>query len=147
MICGSRCSCEVPLSYLSAQLLASLIKRPWFSKALIVCHASGAASATHEAMHEMPGSGCTRVEVMTCAAWPGQRHTTTIMCSQRIALLLIHAQLWSVTNTSTSRYLAWAEADAGTTTLGVSISPCAVPAAHNQLLAMIVVCIPLAHTP
>ena len=44
-------------------------------------------------------------------------------------IFMTHAQVWNVLNTSTTRYLAWAEADAGSTTLGVSVSPCAVPAA------------------
>lgn len=62
------------------------------------------------------------------------------------SLPLTHVQVWNVLNTSTTRYLAWAEADAGSTTLGVSVAPCAVPAAlvhSNPALCLRTPCGPL----
>ena len=111
-----------PTASTSAHVSAS----PWSCISARVHHV-----ATHAGALEISGSSCTSVP--PCAACGFQRHMRTRAGSQRMkASASTHVQVWNVLNTSTTRYLAWAEADAESTTLGVSVSPCAVPAALIQ---------------
>ncbi|KAK9838490.1 hypothetical protein WJX81_002661 [Elliptochloris bilobata] len=50
------------------------------------------------------------------------------------SVLVDNGTVCSVTNTSSSRYLVWAEAGAGATGLGVSVSPAVTDAAGNTVL-------------